>query len=68
MPLLINDRKTTIHSMLLSDGTVLKSPKEIHLRATKYFPNYLTESSNPEYADLSQLQERVVTNEENYLP
>lgn len=51
--------------MLLSDGIVLNSPKEIHLRATRYLQNILTKIVNAKYAELLQLLERVVTDEEN---
>lgn len=53
--------------MKLADGRVLQNSEEVHLGATLYFWDFLTERQDLAHADLANLLECSVSAEENNL-
>lgn len=50
--------------MILSNGTVLSSPKEVHDAAVDHFNNFLTESHMEPLPDLSEFIGEIVSFDE----
>ncbi|CAI9775523.1 unnamed protein product [Fraxinus pennsylvanica] len=57
-------RSSKIENMLLSNGTVLSSPKEVHDAAVHYFQNFLTESHTEPLPNLSEYIGECISSDE----
>ncbi|XP_042962498.1 uncharacterized protein LOC122296772 [Carya illinoinensis] len=63
---ILNKRKQVrIMEMSLTNGTMLKTPQEIHDGAVKYFMDFLGQSTSVVLSDLGELVSNVISDEDN---
>ncbi|XP_041001347.1 uncharacterized protein LOC121247076 [Juglans microcarpa x Juglans regia] len=58
-------KASVVSSMCLADGTTLATPEEIHQGALDYFKNFLTLTPNVHQAELADLIQHLISEEDN---